>query len=239
MTQQPTFDEIQKQHQELLRQLSEIDDVDLDAPQMKAFLEGVRGFLKTLAQAGTFTENTEQRSLLRDFIRYWSSIINDKTGNLPIVQLQPFNLSLSPRRSHGNFFRRPSLLFAVFILIVISFIIIFILFKSSIIHPPSTPTPSPKATGLTLQKVQAWCIPSSSGTCNLSRFEQLVESNRYVNPNGVHMKLGGPVSFNVPAGISVDFWDCSKASSGVSVSGPIKLPRVCKASFRITSKGST
>src|SRR2546425_13338274 len=127
MTQQPTLDEIQKQHQELLRQLSEIDDVDLDAPQVKAFLEGVRGFLKTLAQAGTYTENTEQRSLLRDFIRYWSSIINDKTGNFPIVQLQPFDLSQVPRRSHSNFFLK---LIAALAFIIIFVIIVFISFRA-------------------------------------------------------------------------------------------------------------
>lgn len=84
MTHRPTFDEIQKQHQELFGQISQIDDVDRDNPR-------VQEFLKTLGKAGTYTENTEQRSWLRDLICYWSSIINDKTGMFPIVQLQPFD----------------------------------------------------------------------------------------------------------------------------------------------------
>ena len=90
MTHPPTFDDIQKQHQEWLRKLSEIDDVDPDDSRAKVFLDGVSRFLNILAQAGTYTENDERRSLLRDYIRYWSSEINKKTGKFPMVQLQPF-----------------------------------------------------------------------------------------------------------------------------------------------------
>ncbi len=92
MTQQPTFDEIQKQHQELLRQLSEIDGVDLDISRVQAFL-------KTLAQAETYTEDPEQRSQLHTFIRYWSGIIEDKTRNFSTVELRPFAGKRHTRRT--------------------------------------------------------------------------------------------------------------------------------------------
>ena len=222
MTQQPTLDQIQKQHQELLRQLMEIDDVDLDAPQVKAFLEGVRGFLNTLAQAGTYTENSEQRSLLRDFIRYWSSILNKKTGDFPNVQLQPF-----AKRSNVNFFGIPIryYLITLITIILLSSIIVFILLKST--------TTLPNTTSLTPQEVQTWCstIPGSNGTCNPNRFEQLV-TNGHVNPKAVLMKEGGgPVSFNIPAGITVDVWNCKEKST---VPGPKKLNLVCQATFYLT-----
>jgi hypothetical protein len=152
MSQQPTLDEIQKQHQELLGKISEIDDVDLD-------ISRVQEFLKTLAQAGTYTENNEQRSLLRDFIRYWSSIINDKTGDFPIVQLQPFDLSLAGRGSHLNFLRRPSSLVVVFALIIIIIPVVFFSFRAFTSHPSPTPTPSLPPSAFhcpTSQQVSIW-----------------------------------------------------------------------------------
>jgi hypothetical protein len=134
MAQRPSFEEIQKQHQALLRQLSEVDDVDLDDPLVKVFLERVNEFLDILSQAGTYTENSERRSLLRDFIRYWSSEINTKTGNLRIIQLQPLNL---------GFFQRlfkPYLLIIVLVIVVISisiFALISFLSSSSFQCPTS------------------------------------------------------------------------------------------------------
>ncbi len=90
MTQQPekpqqTLDIIRNQHKALLLQVEGPGEVDLDQ---------VRKLLKTLAQAGTTIEDAEDRSLLHELIRYWSSFINDKTGEFPAVQLQPFDASL-------------------------------------------------------------------------------------------------------------------------------------------------
>jgi hypothetical protein len=92
MTHQPTFDEIQKQHQEMLGQISINDDVDLDISRVQAFLN-------TLAQAGTSTEDPEQRSQLHTFIRYWSGIIDDTTGNFSTVELLPFAGKRPTRRT--------------------------------------------------------------------------------------------------------------------------------------------
>jgi len=90
MTQQPgklqqTLDVIRNQHKALLLQIERPGEVDL---------EQVRIFLKTLAQGGETIDDAEDRSLLQELIRYWSSFINDKTGEFPIVQLQPFDSSL-------------------------------------------------------------------------------------------------------------------------------------------------
>ena len=79
---------IQKKHQELLRQSSETIDVDIDISQ-------VEDFLRILAQAGADIDDVEQRSLLRALIRYWASLLYDKTETFPIIQLQPFDESKS------------------------------------------------------------------------------------------------------------------------------------------------
>src|SRR5438034_9481650 len=79
---------IQKKHQELLRQSSETIDVDIDISQ-------VEDFLRILAQAGADIDDVEQRSLLRALIRYWASLLYDKTKTFPIIQLQPFDESKS------------------------------------------------------------------------------------------------------------------------------------------------
>src|SRR2546422_3076141 len=191
---QLSLEALQKQHEELLKlnENAEISEADITQ---------VEEFLKNLAAAGAYIEDPDQRSLLRAYIRYWANFVDDKTGSFPPTQLQPFpitglqagggtenvtgnletpvtrkdspfDLSPAPRRSYLNFFRKPIRSYwlgAVLTLIIIIFVIIaFILFRSS--------TPSPNATRLTPQEVQLWCstIPYSSGTCNLSRFEQVV-----------------------------------------------------------------
>ncbi len=206
---------IQKRHEELLRQ----NDGSTEFVKRE-----VQPFIERIAQEGRRIENSQERSVLRDFIGYWSAIVNEKTGEFPIVRLEPFDLSQIPRSSNLNLFRQPIryyLLIAITIIIVVSAIIAFVLFRSS-------PT-LPNATSLTPQEVQSWCstTPYSSGTCNLSRFEQLV-TNRHVNPKAVLMNKGGPVSFNVPAGITVDVWNCKETST---VPGPKKLNFVCQATF--------
>src|SRR5690349_16079051 len=87
MTQQPekleqTLDIIRDQHKALLLQIERPEEVDL---------EQVRIFLKTLAQGGATIDDAEDRVLLHELIRYWSSFISDKTGEFPVVQLQPFD----------------------------------------------------------------------------------------------------------------------------------------------------
>ncbi len=102
MTQQltgQTLEVIRNQHKALLLQVEKPGEVDL---------EQVRVLLKTLAQAGTTIENAEDRFLLHELIRYWSSFINDKTGEFPATQLQPFDASLIHSKStHRPKFFRP------------------------------------------------------------------------------------------------------------------------------------
>ena len=97
--------------------------------------------------------------------------------------------------------------------------------------PPSgnTPTSPSGVTGLTPQEVQTWCSVIGTGTCDISRFEQLVEANGAVNPNGVHMKTGDPVEIHIPAGYRADVWDCFKLSSAT---GATDLKQVCEMSVR-------
>ena len=56
----------------------------------EADIKSVQIFLGFLAQSGGSIESTEDRSVLHELIRYWSSLVNEKTGEFPIVQLQPF-----------------------------------------------------------------------------------------------------------------------------------------------------
>ncbi|CCF85473.1 hypothetical protein [Nitrolancea hollandica] len=60
--------------------------------------------------------------------------------------------------------------------------------------------------GLTPQTVASWC---SGGDCNPNRFEQLPETNGAINPHGVHMKDGPPVTITIPSGnYHAQVWTC-------------------------------
>src|SRR5438552_3291192 len=88
-----TLENVRRQHKELLLQMERPEEADVDQ---------VRMFLKVLAQAGVTTEDVENRALLLELIRYWSSFINNKTGAFPAVQLQPFDASLVRSRETGE-----------------------------------------------------------------------------------------------------------------------------------------
>ncbi|MBI5044823.1 MAG: hypothetical protein HZC02_02765 [Candidatus Levybacteria bacterium] len=79
---------------------------------------------------------------------------------------------------------------------------------------------------LTADQAQAWC---TAGPCE-GRFEGLKEANGVMNPKGVHLKTGSPVSLSIPAGVNGQVWDCFNASE---VTGPATLPQVCEATFRL------
>lgn len=96
-------------------------------------------------------------------------------------------------------------------------------------HQTTSESGLSSSTGLTPNEVVSWCQGTN---CKIERFGPLQESNGAINPNGVKMKTGDPVGFNVPKGISVDVWDCFKASR---VDGPTQLSQVCEASFRRAS----
>jgi len=84
--QPPTLKDIQLRHEELVHQNMEDDDIDI---------KQIHAFLNAIAQAGISTEKAEERSLLRDLIRYWSGVINEKTGEYPFVELLPYDLTIS------------------------------------------------------------------------------------------------------------------------------------------------
>jgi tetratricopeptide (TPR) repeat protein len=102
MSQQPTepqqtLDSVWSQHKALLLQTGGGEEADL---------KQVRIFLKTLAQAGASIDDAEDRSSLNELIRYWSSFIDGKTGEFPVIQLQPFDRSLKrtmPARDQESF----------------------------------------------------------------------------------------------------------------------------------------
>src|SRR5579859_5135987 len=90
MTQQPveteqTLDNVWSQHKALLLQMDRLEEADL---------EEVRTFLNTLAQAGASVQAIGDRSGLYSLIRYWASFVDTKTGEFPIIRLQPFDRSL-------------------------------------------------------------------------------------------------------------------------------------------------
>jgi uncharacterized membrane protein len=85
-TQPPTLKDIQLRHEELVYQNVENNDIDISQ---------VRTFLSTIAQVGISTEKAEERYLLRDLIRYWSSVSYEKTGEYPFVELLPYDSNIA------------------------------------------------------------------------------------------------------------------------------------------------
>lgn len=77
-----------------------------------------------------------------------------------------------------------------------------------------------QTSGLTSAEVQGWCVTN----CEHHRFEELVEGPY----TAVHMTTGIAATLNVPAGISVDGWNCYQAFDAV---GPIQWVG-CEATFR-------
>src|SRR5947209_214009 len=73
---------IQKQHENLLLQSERIGYDDISP---------ITGFLESLAQSGAVIQDSRYRAQLRALIRYWANIVNEKTGSLPLIQLQPFD----------------------------------------------------------------------------------------------------------------------------------------------------
>jgi WD40 repeat protein len=73
---------IQKQHEDLLLQSEGIGNDDISP---------ITSFLESLARAGADIQDSRYRAQLRALIRYWANIVNEKTGSLPLIQLQPFD----------------------------------------------------------------------------------------------------------------------------------------------------
>jgi hypothetical protein len=80
-----------------------------------------------------------------------------------------------------------------------------------------TAAPDPN---LTSAEVQTWCVKG----CEFHRFEDLQEGGRTIS----HMLTGLPATLMVPAGVSVDAWDCYVTFFAV---GPAQLG-LCEATFR-------
>lgn len=99
--------------------------------------------------------------------------------------------------------------------------------QSALARPSVQPTGrqnSPEA--MTPAMALTWCV---SGACDGSRFEQTLEANGVINPTSVHFRTGPPASFQVPAGVYVQNWDCFASSE---VQGPATIPQTCEATFR-------
>jgi hypothetical protein len=74
--------------------------------------------------------------------------------------------------------------------------------------------------GLSAAEARGWCVAN----CEHHRFEELTEGGRTI----VHMTTGIAATLNVPAGISIDGWDCYQAADAV---GPVQWTG-CEATFR-------
>lgn len=73
---------IQVEHQEMLKYITEHSDaIDISV---------IRNFLQKLSELGAIVSSPADRGNLRSLIRYWSTFVNDKTGEYPSIQLQPF-----------------------------------------------------------------------------------------------------------------------------------------------------
>ena len=65
----PSLETIREQHQALLSKSAKMAKDDI--PQVETFVDSV-------AKAGEYSEDTDQRSYLLALIRYWGGFINDK-----------------------------------------------------------------------------------------------------------------------------------------------------------------
>src|SRR6266853_1577699 len=83
---QLSLEALQKRHQELLKLYESVEISKTDIAE-------IDGFVKDLAASGAYIEDPEQRYLLRAYIRYWASFVDDKTGSVPAYQLQPYDIS--------------------------------------------------------------------------------------------------------------------------------------------------
>lgn len=84
---------LQKQHQMLSQQKLQKNEI----------IQQVKDFLNQLSEAGSAIEHLEFRSQLRSLILYWSSFVNDMTGEFPNIQLEPFDESRETRSFTGRF----------------------------------------------------------------------------------------------------------------------------------------
>jgi hypothetical protein len=79
---------------------------------------------------------------------------------------------------------------------------------------------------MTAAMALSWCI---SGACDANRFEQTREANGVINPTSVHFRTGPPTSFQIPAGVYAQHWDCFASTE---VHGPTTTVQTCEATFR-------
>ena len=135
--QQQTLETILKHHKELLSFVEAPGGVSIDQINM---------FLHELTLAGAIIEETEDRSSLSELLRYWSSFINDKTGNFPVFQLLPSGFRTQPARQLSNW-KFVSLALLIIILVFATTISTLVLTRNS--SPPiSTPTAQPSSTAV-------------------------------------------------------------------------------------------
>lgn len=87
--------------------------------------------------------------------------------------------------------------------------------------------PARKDEGLLSNDARSWCVGAA---CAPSRFADLYESNGYRNPKGVKFTAGPCVEFSIPENVSADVFDGTSTIYGIL--GPVRLTRVCEASFR-------
>jgi serine/threonine protein kinase len=94
---QPSLEKIKEQHEGLLSKSAKMTEADV--PQVKAFV-------KSIAEAGEYIKDPDQRSFLYILIDYWSRFINNKTGKFPIIQLHSFDLSVRESGLRGKSYLR-------------------------------------------------------------------------------------------------------------------------------------
>ncbi len=113
-----SLETLQKRHKDLL-DLNESEDISQNN------ITQVEAFLKELAAAGAYIEDPEKRNLLRAYIRYWSSFVDEKSGSFPTVQLEPFPITGLQKDND----RKP-LIMIIAILAIISIMVISSFFLS-------------------------------------------------------------------------------------------------------------
>jgi serine/threonine protein kinase len=78
---QESFNNLQEQHNNLI--------VILEHDRRSVDIDTVRQFLNALSAAGTHVSDSDSRSRLRGYIRFWASFVHDQTGEYPVLNLRP------------------------------------------------------------------------------------------------------------------------------------------------------
>ena len=144
-TQQKTLETILKHHKELISRIDSSKEVSTEQIDM---------LLNEISLAGAIIEEAEDRSSLSELLRYWSSVINDKTGKFPVVQLLPSGFSTQPSKRSSGWKIATLVQFMITVILVATTVLALIHTTTPPTHVDTTPTVQPSVTSIALPHLE-------------------------------------------------------------------------------------